>query len=81
MIHTIQKVSSIEEIANQMDEGLAVKFSEEDLKVAGKDYETSLLIKLVGNRTYNSTAFKTVLRDLWNPIHGLKFTEVEGNVS
>lgn len=80
LIHTTMNESTVEEIINQMDEGLAVKFSEEDLKEAGKEYETSLLIKLVGTRTYNRTAFKTVLRELWNPVHGLKFTAVEGNV-
>lgn len=57
-----------------------VKFSEEELHEARKDFANSLVVKIVGSRGYNQTTFKTVLRDLWNPSSGMKFTEIEGNI-
>lgn len=53
--------------ANQIEEGLEVKFMEDKLKEARKEY-------------VNSVVVKTVLRDLWNPEGGLKFTKIEGNI-
>lgn len=70
----------VDELATQMDEGLAVKFTEEELRQAKKDFENSLVLKLTGGRGFNRTAFKTVLRELWCPTGDLSFTEIEGNV-
>lgn len=72
--------SELEFITNQMTEGLAVKFSSDDLREAEKDFANALVVKIVGNRGCNRTAFKTVLRELWNHRDGLKFMEIEGNI-
>lgn len=72
--------SQLEIITNQIDEGLAVRFTEEEVYEAGKDFLQSLVIRLVGNRGYNKAALKSVLKELWKPKYGLKFTEVEGNI-
>lgn len=72
--------NEMESLINQMDEGLAVKFTEEELREAGKNFEKTLAVKLIGDRLYNRAAFKSVIRELWNPGTGLSFTEVEGDV-
>lgn len=63
-----------------MDDGLAVKFLEKELKQANKAFENALVVKVVGNKIINRVAFKTILRELWQPVEGLKFTEVERSV-
>lgn len=63
-----------------MEEGLAVKFREDELKEAVKPFENSLLVKIVVNRGSNRATFKKVLMELWNPVNSLKFTELKGNV-
>lgn len=70
----------MEDITYQMKEGLVVKFTEEELNDARKEFSNALVVKLVGNRGFNRAAFKTVLRQIWNPGDGLTFKEVEGNV-
>lgn len=75
-----KKDTELELITTQIEEGLAVRFTEDELQQAGKEFENALVVKIIGNRGYNRSAFKTVLRELWNPTEGLKFTEVEGNI-
>lgn len=48
--------------------------------MAGKHFENTLLIRRVGGRSFNKTAAKTVLRELWTFTAGVKFTETEGNI-
>lgn len=71
---------TMETLSTQMAEGLAVRFSEEELQRAGEEFTNSLAVKLIGNRGFNRTTFKTVLRELWKPTGSLKFTEIEGNI-
>lgn len=70
----------MEEITSQMEEGLALEFTTDELLEAGKEFRNVLVVKLVGNRGFNRAAFKSVLRQIWNPVDDLNFTEVEGNV-
>lgn len=44
-------------------EGIAVKFTEEEVREAGSEFENSLVIKLLGGRGYNRGAFKTVVKE------------------
>lgn len=71
---------TIDVITSQMEEGLAVRFKDEELRQAGKSFVNSLVVKLMGNRGFNRMASKMVLRDLWKPEEGMKFYEVEFNV-
>lgn len=71
----------MEEITNQLEEGLSVKFTEEELHEVGKDFKFAAVIKLVVNRGFNRAALKTVLIEIWKSVDdGVSFTEVEGNV-
>lgn len=78
--HNTRNDFAVDDLTTQMEEGLAVKFTDDELEEAGKAIENSLVVKIMGNRSYNRAAFKKVLRDLWQPAEGLKFTEVGGNV-
>lgn len=67
----------VEALTSQVEEGLAVKFTAQELQDAGKEFVNSIMVKIVGNRGYNRAAFKTVLWELWKPTAGLKFTELK----
>lgn len=70
----------MDDITNQREEGHAIGFTKEELNEAGKEFENSLVVKMVGNRGYNKTTLKTARRELWKPKNGLKFMEIEGNI-
>lgn len=72
----IRRDMDLEILTNQIEEGLSVKFTKEELKEASKDFANSPVVKLIGGRSYNRAAFKTVLSELWNPDGGLRFTKI-----
>lgn len=70
----------MEEIVHQIEEGLAIKFTEKEIDEAGQEFRNALVVKLVGNRGFNRAAFRILLRQIWNPEEGLNLMEVKGNV-
>lgn len=65
----------VTELTSQMEEGLAVKFSEDELQVAVKDFDNTLVVKLVGGAQFQQGSFQNRSQRTMEPfgrvaIHG-----------
>lgn len=68
------------ELAEKLQQDVYLDFSEEELREAKKEFEGSLLVKIIGNRSFKKGVFIQTFKKLWGQQGIVKFVEIENNV-